>query len=71
MSLSKDNTIYPLYLNDKNLYNISLYKEDLLDKKYYLNYYGASFSDEFLNFVVGDVLSQYEIDNKFKPFLNV
>ena len=33
MSLSKDNTIYPLYLNDKNLYNISLDKEDLLNKK--------------------------------------
>ena len=31
-----------------------------------MNYYGASFSDEFLNFVVGDVISQYEIDNKFK-----
>ena len=36
-----------------------------------MNYYGASFSDEFLNFVVGDVLSQYEIDIKFTPYLNI
>ena len=71
LSLSKDNIIYPLYLNEESLYNISLDKKDLLNEKYYLNYYGASFSDEYLNFVVGDGFIQSEIDKSFSPYLNI
>ena len=71
LSLSKDNIIYPFYLNEESLYNISLDKKDLLNEKYYLNYYGASFSDEYLNFVVGDGFIQSEIDKSFSPYLNI
>ena len=71
LSLLKDNLVYPISLNDENLYNISIDKKDILNKNCYLNYYDTISSDRYLNFMVGDAFVQFQNDNNFKPYLYV
>ena len=73
-SLTQDNIIYPLYSNEKelySLYSIPIDKRDILNKNYYLNYYGANFIDGYLNFLVGDEFIQSEIDKSIDPKFSI
>jgi len=62
-SLSKYNTIYPLYSiissSYYNIYNVPFNKNYILSKNTYLNYYGNCLSDGFVNFIP---TNQFSVD---------
>ena len=70
LSLSKDKTLYPLKSNQNNIYHIPIDKKDILNKNTYLNYYGAVYSEGYINFIPKNELGPYYIDEncyRFNP----
>ena len=65
-SLSKDNTIYPLYLiYDTNLNTLYKIKKGILNKNTYLICYGNSFSYGYANFIPINESILNQIDRYF------
>ena len=69
ISLSQGNTEYILNPN----YYITFYNipKDILNKNTYLNYYGNSYSDGYINFIPGNEFPSFQYDEIFQFNLNI
>ena len=69
ISLSSENTEYIVnkdyYLTFFNI------QKDIMNKKTYFNYYGNSYSDGYINFIIGNEFPRYQYDESFKFNLTI